>query len=117
MVHMSPPDAQSCDHVLLSDILFTCADVMKGKILNHEGEGQSLHDPMGLRGQFRYCSRVAGSEKETRGQRQGEEQGALKRREGPWTKGCAASEVEKAGLRFSLERPGKDNPQWAGTVF
>lgn len=54
MVHMSPPDAQSCDYVLLSDILFTCADVMKGKILNHEGRGQSLHDPVGLRGQFRY---------------------------------------------------------------
>jgi hypothetical protein len=67
---MSPPDAQICDYVLLSDMVITSADVMKVRIMNYEGEGQILNDPMGLRGQLRYSRRVAGSEKETRRQRQ-----------------------------------------------
>lgn len=51
-------------------MVITSADVMKVRIMNYEGEGQILNDPMGLRGQLRYSRRVAGSEKETRRQRQ-----------------------------------------------
>lgn len=70
--NMSPPDAQSCDYVLLSDMFFTFTDVRKVRIMNYEGGGQTLHDPMDLREQLRDCRRVAVSE-ETRGQRQREE--------------------------------------------
>lgn len=61
--NMSPPDVQICDYVLLCDLFFTFADVIKVSILHYESKGQILNYPMGLRGQLRYPRRVAGSER------------------------------------------------------
>lgn len=66
--NMPLADAQSCDYVLLSGMLFSLADVMKVSILHYENGGQILHDPVDLRGQLRYHRRGTGSEKETREQ-------------------------------------------------
>lgn len=62
------PDAEP-----LSDILFAFADVMTERILNYEDIGLVLCDLVGSMSQFRYCRRVSGPEKETRGQRQRKE--------------------------------------------